>query len=88
MKLLSFFKPSRDDLINLAIARAARLAGEAREADRRCNAYATLMEKYDPMVDWWGYATVRQSWHDAREDRRELDRQHAQAEEQLQALLA
>ena len=88
MNLRRLFGPSARELLDLAIARAARLKGEVEEAGVRVHFYAVLVCDMDPEQNWWRYAELRQKLEDARQDHCELFKYAIEAESQVKSLIA
>jgi hypothetical protein len=82
------FGPSARQLLDMAIARAAKLKGEVEEAGVRVHFYAVLVQDMDPEADWWRYAELRQKLEDARMDHLELFKYAVEAEGQVKSLIA
>lgn len=86
--LRKWFGPNARQLLDMAIARAARLKGEREEAGTRVHFYAHLVCDMDPECDWWRYAELRQKLEDAREDHLALFKRALEAESQVKSLIA
>lgn len=62
---LRWFRPSRAELIDHVITRAAKLQAERAELLTIAECYGTLLDRCDPHTDWWRFASLKQKHCDA-----------------------
>jgi hypothetical protein len=84
--LLAIFGRGPTEVLDLAIARAARLRGELEQARFVCEQYANRIQAINPHDDWWTFAHLKQRHVDACEQCAELSALYGRAMVQLSAL--
>jgi hypothetical protein len=62
---MNWFRATPAEIIDQAIARAAKLQAEKHQLFVTIDYYSTLLDRCDPHTDWWRFADLKQKHHDA-----------------------
>ena len=81
------FRMTKQERIDLAITRAAKLQGEADAAMVEANYYEKQIASCDPHVDWWRFAHLKQKRADAQREYNQVAGHAAAAAEYVESLL-